>query len=411
MTQYPAQIDNNATLPLVVDNQTPVGGDTVNRLRDAIIAIETELGAKPSGTFATVRARMDFVEHLITQQVVTINGDLGGVPSFPLVIGLQGRPLSSAAPTPNQVIGWNGIAWVPSNSIQLAQDLGNTAALPYVIGLQGRPVSNQAPANNQVLTWDGYKWLPVSQNVTLNILPTVTLLPVDLLFLGGDGYSSLSSPMRVGARAVDMSNYPATTLDGRSRIMTFTADIEVTNPAAIATVQLKDVTSNAIITGPISNVSGATNTSPIQITTTTDHSLVTGQTVTIASVGGNTAANGNFVVTVINSTTFSLNNTTGNGTYTSGGTATGNAILNTSSQTSTEFSATIISGNYSGVMRTDQVSMYEVQIFITGGGSTDQVICRNARVTVRYTPPVNITDLLALAMPTDISFVAETSLS
>jgi hypothetical protein len=191
--------------------------------------------------------------------------------------------------------------------------------------------------------------------------------------------------------------------------MTFTVDLEVTNPAAVATAQLKDVTSNAIITGPISNVSAATNTSPIQITTSTVHSLSTGQTVTIAGVGGNTAANGNFVATVIDTTNFTLNGTTGNGTYTTGGTSTGNAILSTSSQSSTEISATIISGNYSGVMRTDQTSMYEAQIFISGGTSTDQVICRNARVSVKYSPPVNISDLLALSMPTDISFVAETT--
>lgn len=411
MTSYPAQIDNNASLPLVIDNQSPVQGETVNRLREAVIAIENELGAKPSGGFSTVRARMDHIETLITQQVVVLAGDLGGTNASPRVIGMQGRPISSAAPSPSQVLGWNGIVWEPSDSIQLDQDLGNTVAAPYVVGLQGRPVSTQAPTNNQVLTWDGYIWKPVSQNVTLNVLPTVTLLPVDIVFLGGDGYSGTTSPFRVGARAVDMSSYPATTLDGRSRIMTFTADLEVTNPSAIATVQLKDVTSNAIITGPITNVSAATNASPIQITTATAHSLTTGQTATLAGILGNTAANGNFVVTVINSTQFTLNGTTGNGTYTSGGTVTGNAILNTSGQSSVEFSANIISGNYAGVMRTDQVSMYEVQIFITGGGSTDQVICRNARVVVRYTPPVNITDLLSLAMPTDISFVAETSLN
>lgn len=60
--------------------------------------------------------------------------------------------------------------------------------------------------------------------------------------------------------------------------------------------------------------------SPIQVTTTTTNTLVTGQTVAINGVGGNTAANGTFVVTVINNTNFTLNGTTGNGTFTSGGT-------------------------------------------------------------------------------------------
>lgn len=68
------------------------------------------------------------------------------------------------------------------------------------------------------------------------------------------------------------------------------------------------------------NITGATNASPIVITTA-GHKWVTGQTVIIASVGGNTAANGTRVITKISATQFSLNGTTGNGAYTSGGTA------------------------------------------------------------------------------------------
>jgi hypothetical protein len=63
--------------------------------------------------------------------------------------------------------------------------------------------------------------------------------------------------------------------------------------------------------------------SPIQITTTATNALVTGQTVVISGVGGNAAANGTFVITVISNTTFTLNGTTGSGTYTSGGTING----------------------------------------------------------------------------------------
>jgi hypothetical protein len=68
------------------------------------------------------------------------------------------------------------------------------------------------------------------------------------------------------------------------------------------------------------NISNATNASPIQITTSTTNNLVTGQTVSITGVTGNTAANGTWVVTVINNTTFTLNGSTGNGSYISGGT-------------------------------------------------------------------------------------------
>lgn len=70
-------------------------------------------------------------------------------------------------------------------------------------------------------------------------------------------------------------------------------------------------------------VIGATNATPIQITSSAPNSLTTGQTVVISGVNGNTAANGTFVVTVVDSTHFNLNGSVGNGTYTSGGTANG----------------------------------------------------------------------------------------
>jgi Protein of unknown function (DUF2586)/Ubiquitin-activating enzyme E1 FCCH domain len=70
-------------------------------------------------------------------------------------------------------------------------------------------------------------------------------------------------------------------------------------------------------------VSGATDATPIVLTTTA-HGLSTGDVVTVASVGGNTAANGTFVITVVDTTHFSLNGTTGTVPYTSGGTATFN---------------------------------------------------------------------------------------
>jgi len=70
-------------------------------------------------------------------------------------------------------------------------------------------------------------------------------------------------------------------------------------------------------------VTAATNTSPIQITTSATNNLVTGQTVTISGVQGNTAANGTWTITVINGTNFTLDGSTGNGTYTSGGTVNG----------------------------------------------------------------------------------------
>jgi hypothetical protein len=65
-------------------------------------------------------------------------------------------------------------------------------------------------------------------------------------------------------------------------------------------------------------ITAATNASPIVITSA-GHNLSTGTVVTISGVVGNTAANGTFQVTVVDANTFSLNGTTGNSAYVSGG--------------------------------------------------------------------------------------------
>lgn len=72
-------------------------------------------------------------------------------------------------------------------------------------------------------------------------------------------------------------------------------------------------------------VTGATTASPIVITCV-GHFVQTGDTVTIAGVVGNTAANGTFVATRVSSTQFSLNGTTGIVPYVSGGTASQGAV-------------------------------------------------------------------------------------
>ena len=68
------------------------------------------------------------------------------------------------------------------------------------------------------------------------------------------------------------------------------------------------------------SVAGASNASPITITTALPNGLQTGAQVTLDGVLGNTAANGTFTITVTGPTSFQLDGTTGNGAWTSGGT-------------------------------------------------------------------------------------------
>ena len=63
----------------------------------------------------------------------------------------------------------------------------------------------------------------------------------------------------------------------------------------------------------------ATNASPIVITTAANHTLTTGDQITITGVNGNTAANGTFIIERTGATTAKLQGSTGNGAYTSAG--------------------------------------------------------------------------------------------
>ena len=128
MPKYPAQIDNATSLPTVVDNLTPVQGAIFNKLRDTVIAIESELGTNPSGISGTVKGRISSLESTVgnIQASVKLGQDLGNTLSQPFVIGIQGRPVAPDAPTLNQVLGWNGITWTPQNPSGATGPTGDT---------------------------------------------------------------------------------------------------------------------------------------------------------------------------------------------------------------------------------------------------------------------------------------------
>jgi len=69
----------------------------------------------------------------------------------------------------------------------------------------------------------------------------------------------------------------------------------------------------------VSNITSASNTAPITITTSSNHNLVTGQIVTINGVSGNVAANGSWPIVVTGLTTFTLTGSVGSGNSVVGG--------------------------------------------------------------------------------------------
>jgi hypothetical protein len=115
MSKYPAQIDNSQNLPLVVDNLTPIRGAIFNKLRNAVIAIESVLGTQPAGTYTNVKSRLETIENITGNlEIIKLNKDLGGDLNNPTVIGIQGYPVSTIPPALNNALIWNGISWSPT---------------------------------------------------------------------------------------------------------------------------------------------------------------------------------------------------------------------------------------------------------------------------------------------------------
>jgi hypothetical protein len=125
MVNYPNGIDNDLTLPPLDGYQAPFGNPTVEDLRQAIFAIETELGILPAGAYSTVRTRLDILE-------------LRGTGSLPVPTGT------------NTVLTWTGST--------LAWDAVSDVANPFYIGNSGVSIQDGYGDPNV----DGYVAVPGS---------------------------------------------------------------------------------------------------------------------------------------------------------------------------------------------------------------------------------------------------------
>lgn len=346
MIKFPAALDTIVELPTIVDNSTPIKGSHINDMRDAILAIEAELGVKPSGIYSTVRARFAALELAVNGLIVgavTFGGDLSSATlTTQNVVGIRGRPVAATAPTTNQVYIWSGTTWAPGTvtGFTAGGDLTGSSTNQTVAKINGAtvPVSGALTIGNglyvsgsSALTYGALN-LAGGSNYVSGALPVTNIAP------GTDGYtlttvagvptwtrqlvryfeipfvSSLqttnsSAYDRIGARKIDMSLYPAT-LGSLTRTVTFVADVQKTLAAASVDIQVYDV-DHAV---QVSVLNYATNTVLVELT-----------------------------------------------------------------------SSAITVGSSSGNLRNDVATMYEVSMRMNGGTvGIDAVYCNNARLIITY---------------------------
>jgi hypothetical protein len=135
-TKYPNQIDTTSELPISTDLVTPVKAEVPNRLRDAIVAMQNEMGIQPSGTESTIRARLDNMDNriILIEQAVAQGGGGGGGSGDGLASKVRvyrSTNQSGSAVTVAATVSWNSTS---ARIASLRSTVGATTIAPEIEG-------------------------------------------------------------------------------------------------------------------------------------------------------------------------------------------------------------------------------------------------------------------------------------
>lgn len=115
-SNYPGSIDDALSIPILTDNVSRVNASSINKLRDAILVIEAELGTNPAGISGTVKDRLGDVDTIINS-LVSFQSDPSGITADRPASPFTGKMYFDT--TLGQPVWWNGSNWVNSSGISV----------------------------------------------------------------------------------------------------------------------------------------------------------------------------------------------------------------------------------------------------------------------------------------------------
>lgn len=228
MTVYPLDIDGFAELPLLIDGVSPIRADDVNRVRDATVAVETELGVNPSGTYGTVRDRLDDLTSLVEDltsggaliDVFTTKGDLltySGTTATRLPVGSDGYVLTADSST-STGLNWESISFTTTTAKGDILTHNGTTTVNLPVGTDGYVLTADSSTSTG-LNWESVSLTTTTTKgdlLTHNGTSTVNLpVGLDGYFLKADSTQSTGlkwDQLTAGANTA-LSNLVTTTIN------------------------------------------------------------------------------------------------------------------------------------------------------------------------------------------------------